>query len=121
VGQLSPMSSLKVVSIETGELVGPEERGELFFKTPYVCEGYLNLPKVSVPNGFGASFYSTKVIDKLLVYCQYLHIYCRKLLRLLTTDGSAPGILDILTKMDSSILSTEQRKYSNATEAIMYV
>lgn len=41
VGKLPPKTSLKVVDIETGELVGANCKGELYFKTEIMSAGYV--------------------------------------------------------------------------------
>lgn len=42
VGKLPPKTSLKVVDIDSGKVVGANCRGELWFKTEVMVTGYLN-------------------------------------------------------------------------------
>jgi len=39
---------LKVLDVKTGEPVEEGERGELVFKSPLTCDGYLNEPEVHI-------------------------------------------------------------------------
>ncbi|KAJ9588695.1 hypothetical protein L9F63_018009 [Diploptera punctata] len=47
VGQLVPAMLCKVVDVETGKNLGPNERGELCFKGPLIMKGYCNDPKAT--------------------------------------------------------------------------
>ncbi len=44
VGVLAPNTECKVVSLETGEAVGPNEKGEVCVRGPQIMKGYLNRP-----------------------------------------------------------------------------
>ena len=41
-GKVIPNTRMKVVSVDTGEELGPEEDGELLVQGPQVMKGYLN-------------------------------------------------------------------------------
>ncbi|SFS21795.1 AMP-binding protein [Yoonia litorea] len=43
-GVLTPNTSCKIVDIESGAELGPEEEGELWIKGPQIMQGYLNRP-----------------------------------------------------------------------------
>jgi acyl-CoA synthetase (AMP-forming)/AMP-acid ligase II len=47
VGVLAPNTECKLVSIETGEMVGPNERGEVCVRGPQIMKGYLNRPEAT--------------------------------------------------------------------------
>lgn len=47
VGKLAQSCSGKVVNPDTGELLGPNERGELLFKSNRVIKGYAGLPELT--------------------------------------------------------------------------
>jgi hypothetical protein len=38
--------TLQVVSLVTGERLGPNQKGELWFKTPFLMTGYKDMPEV---------------------------------------------------------------------------
>ena len=46
-GKLPPGGMLRVRSIETGELLGPGQKGELCFKNDFVCSDYWKNPNVN--------------------------------------------------------------------------
>jgi acyl-CoA synthetase (AMP-forming)/AMP-acid ligase II len=44
IGQLLPNTEARVISVETGEDLGPTEDGEIWIRGPQVMQGYLNNP-----------------------------------------------------------------------------
>ena len=46
-GRLAPGGMLRVRCIETGEFLGPGQKGELCFKNDFVCTKYWKNPDVS--------------------------------------------------------------------------
>ncbi|KAI9561750.1 hypothetical protein GHT06_012711 [Daphnia sinensis] len=47
VGHLCPMNLMKVVDENTGEILGPNQKGELCFKGPSLFKGYWNNPEAT--------------------------------------------------------------------------
>ncbi len=47
VGPCVPNAESKIVNVETGEALGPQERGELCQRGPHVMAGYLNNPEAT--------------------------------------------------------------------------
>jgi acyl-coenzyme A synthetase/AMP-(fatty) acid ligase len=45
VGRLYPNTSLKVLDMDTGKPLGPNEKGELVVRSPIMCAGYWNRPE----------------------------------------------------------------------------
>ncbi|DAZ94388.1 TPA: LOW QUALITY PROTEIN: hypothetical protein N0F65_003252 [Lagenidium giganteum] len=55
-GRMLPNTEARVVSVETGEDLGPNEHGELWYRGPQVMKGYLHEPEATksaiTPDGF---------------------------------------------------------------------
>jgi len=47
VGPLIPNTEAKIVSVETGEELGPNENGEVWLRGPQIMKGYLNNPEAT--------------------------------------------------------------------------
>ena len=45
VGRLYPNTSIKVLDLDTGLTLGPNERGEVAIRSPIMCSGYWNRPE----------------------------------------------------------------------------
>ena len=47
VGVPAPNTECKIVSLETGEMLGPNKEGELYVRGPQIMRGYLNRPEAT--------------------------------------------------------------------------
>ncbi|KAJ3327213.1 hypothetical protein HDU93_002089 [Gonapodya sp. JEL0774] len=59
VGTPLPNMEIKVVDPDTGKLVGFNKEGELWFKGPNVCKGYINNPEATKGSFTDDGFYKT--------------------------------------------------------------
>jgi hypothetical protein len=62
--------SSQVISLETGETLGPNQRGELCFKTPFLMTGYKGMPEVGVLLGY----YENRLVHKNIAHEDFYEI-----------------------------------------------